>query len=379
MILSHEIQNLLEIKTSDFYITSLYLGVRETDKAKKNIEIRYKDLVREKELFLAKKIQDRHLRAGIEKDFKKIQEYLSHSYDWKGLKGISIFSSVAMNLWQVYALPPRVRDIFSVDRTPYLSPLVALLDEYRPFCIVLVDRMRAKIFEVYLGQIQNVVELIDEISRRTKTGGGWKGNEDQKLKRHQEEEIHRHFKHVVQSLGAISKQFRPEGLVLGGHRQDLIAFESFLPHEWREKVVGRVNVDLHASHEAILEKGLEIESSHRRAYEEKLVGTLEEQVADKRAVAGVLKTLEAYRKGQIHRLVVDRALRVTGSRCMDCEFLGHGEEVCPHCQSRLYPISDIVDDLVETIVKRGGKVEYVSGNGSMSQLGGIGAILRRSA
>jgi peptide chain release factor subunit 1 len=238
-----------------------------------------------------------------------------------------------------------------------------------------VDKSKARIFEVFLGEIAEHTEIEDEIPRKAKTGG-WKGNEEGRNQRHLTEEVHRHFKRVADALMDSFKLYHFDSLILGGHRPDFSEFESELHPFLKDKIIGRLELDLHASQEAVLEKAMHLEQMVHKENSGKLVKRLTELTGERMAVTGILATLTVHRRGQIHQLVVNNNYQVSGAKCSSCGYLDQEIKDCPICKKPLGQIPDLVDDLIESVISQGGKVEYVWNNDQMKQLGGVGAILR---
>ena len=55
------------------------------------------------------------------------------------------------------------------ENAPYLRPLIAALDEYARYGVVLMDKEKARFFTVYMGEIQEHEAVFDEVPRRTVT------------------------------------------------------------------------------------------------------------------------------------------------------------------------------------------------------------------
>jgi len=375
MISFKQIEELMKAQNENAPLVSLYLGANGNNYIKRDSELVVKDLIKEKDKELEALTPDKEKRASLERDFEKIRQFIKNDFDWKGKKGLALFSSSASQFWQVYPLPRPVKNTLVIDRTPYIRPLIALFDEYRRLGIVLVDKIKARIFEVFLGEIEEHTEIIDEIPRKGKAGG-YKGYEEHRIQRHLTEEVHRHFKRVNDALMDFFKLYHFDSLVLGGHRSDFSEFESELHPSLKERITGRLELDLHASRETVLEKAMSVEQAVHKEYSEKLVKRLSELTGERMAVTGILATLTVHRRGQIHNLVVSNNYQVPGAKCSSCGYLDQESRECPVCKKPLHQIPDLVDDLIESVVSQGGKVEYVWDNQQMKQLGGVGAILR---
>lgn len=375
MISFNQIEELKAIHKDGFSIVSLYLGGDDLHYFKKNYEIIVKDLIKDKEKEIEKLEMDKNQRVALEQDFEKIRQFIKNEFDWKGKRGLALFSCSAKKFWQLYPLPRAVKNMLLIDKTPYTRPLTGLLSEYSRFCVVLVDKTKARIFESFLGEIEEQTEIIDDIPRKAKAGG-WKGYEENKIQRHLTEEIHRHYQNVGNALMDFLKLSQFDGLILGGHQNEFSEFESELHPYLKEKIRSRIELDLHCSKDEVLKKIDVVETEIRRDKEEKLVKKVLEMVGDRMAVSGVLGTLTALRKGQIHTLIVGKDYQVPGTKCSHCGYIDQEHRNCPACLKPLNAVSDLIEELIDATVHQGCKTEYVWDAQHMKQLGGIGALLR---
>lgn len=373
MISFQEIEALINLHNKNVPLISLYAGAQGNAYSRHDCEVVVKDLIKEKEKEL--KLLSKEARTSVEKDFEKVRSFIKNDFDWKGKKGLALFSSSANDFWQVYFLPQRVSNILVLDHTAHLRPLLSLFDEYRRTCIVLLDKNKARIFEVFLGEIEEHPVLTGDVSRGVKAGG-WKGYEENHIQRHLTEEIHRHFRQISEALLGLLNQHHFEELILGGHQNEFAEFERELHPSLKEKIVARLDLDLHISKDEVLKRALAIQHEMRAQEENGLVMRLLELMGQRKAVTGLLGTLTAFKKGQIHSLVVSREYQISGRKCLKCGFLDQMAGDCPVCKIPLNAIPDLVDDLIEAVIDQGCKVTYVSDNGRTQEWGGVGAILR---
>ncbi len=373
MINFQEVEALINLQSSQETLLSLYIGVTSNDYNRHDCEIILKSLIKEKQKDLER--LNKEERRSVENDFEKMQSFLKNEFDWRGKKGLAIFASAAANFWQIYALPQQVGNILILDRSAYLRPLLGLFDEYRRLGVVLIDKSKARIFEVFLGEIEEHAEVEGGVSRRVKVGG-WKGVEESRIQRHQNEELHRHYKRVSDVLKESFDAHHCEELVVGGHQNEFSEFEQELHSSLKDKIIGHFESDLHVTPEDVLKTVLTLQQEKHSIKEDVLLNQLLEMTGQRMAVTGILGTLTAFRKGQIHSLVVGKEYSISGKKCSKCGYLDQKEKECPICQIPLNNIPDLIDDLIETTMDGGCKVEYILGNGRMHEWGGVGAFLR---
>ena len=95
---------------------------------------------------------------------------------------------------------------------PYLRPLLTLIDEFERYMILLVDKQTARLFVVYLGEIEEYTELMDELVPHSRAGG----LSAEKNQRHHEMHVLWHVKHAVEATEQLWMRERCQWLLVGG-------------------------------------------------------------------------------------------------------------------------------------------------------------------
>ncbi|MGH9234932.1 MAG: hypothetical protein ACRD0R_16520, partial [Acidimicrobiales bacterium] len=67
---------------------------------------------------------------------------------------VALFRCSRRGFEESVVLPGRLRDRVEVDATPYLRPLLAVLDEAHRYAVVVVDRERGRLVEFHLGVLE---------------------------------------------------------------------------------------------------------------------------------------------------------------------------------------------------------------------------------
>ena len=84
-------------------------------------------------------------------------------------RGLAVFAG--QNLWQVYRLPMAPGNHIVIDRTPHVKPLIHLFRRHPRFCAVLVDKERARLFLIQMGEIQDYSMVLSEVPKHHEQGG----------------------------------------------------------------------------------------------------------------------------------------------------------------------------------------------------------------
>lgn len=208
MVTEEELAHLAQFNGSPHLTLSVYLNLDPARQIRRTYQVAYKDLV---------KLVDTNLgheaRKALEADLERIEDFLK-TESLQG-RGLAIFSCTSRDLWQVYDLPVPVADEIHTDLTPYLRPLLDVLDEYERYAVALVDKRQARFFSVYLGAIEEANALKDFVPGKHDQGGISQAN----FQRHHNAHVYRHLKNVVQQLSILERTHPYDRLILAGPRK----------------------------------------------------------------------------------------------------------------------------------------------------------------
>ena len=377
MVTREQVDRLLQFQNGEYLITSCYLNLDRTKMPPQMLKIRLKDLLQSAHQELSAKAGNHHQRESLRKDFDSIEEYVMQEIATNRHKGLAVFSCAAHKFWQTYGLPHMVRNILIADRDPYIRPLTAILAEYHRYCTVLVDRVMGKIFEVYMGEIVERSEIMDEVPRRVREAG-FGGRDERSMERHHDQAVHVHFQHLADAAFALFKRDQYDSLILGGHREVLRMFKPHLHPYLKERWVSDFHIEPSKATEAeVLAQTVEIESQVEWNHELKLAGELVQKAeAGKLAVSGVSATLTALSRGEAQTLLVEEGFEMPGYVCYECHFTSLREQDCPNCHKPLEPCPDVVDEAIELAMLKNCQIEHLHGPTPLREAGRIGALLR---
>lgn len=375
MITYRMLRELHEVADGRNLITSLYLNVNP----ERNPEAEFLDRGRSMlegalERVRANPDLSEWQKKGAERDAEKILNYLEEQAPfWMkegGPTGVAIFASHTLGFWQVYPLPRPPRERAVIDLSPYVRPLTLLLDEYKRFYVVLIDPKKARLFEMFLGSIEEEEKFIDVVGRVK--------SPPLRLKRAVEEAVYEHYQKVAEVLYDRYREGRFDLLIVGGPEEAVETFRYFLPFHLREVLAGTFRADPNAPIARVLEEARKIEIRYEKEEEKRAVQALKEELkkGDSRAAAGLSDVLKALMENRVATLIVAEGFEAPGMRCPNCGYLGLKEEVCPACKARMIRVPDIVDDIIEEAVEQGVRVEHVLEKSLLEDVGYIGALLR---
>jgi len=263
---------------------------------------------------------------------------------------------------------------------PYVQPILAAEDEFKPLLAVLSDHQRSRFFTSVLGHLTEHSEIENPYpSKHTKAAGKNRVKSQTVFNRKSDERLSHHLKSVAGTVEAISQAQSIGRLILMGNEDTSKELYDLLPTGLRRQVVGFVPIPIHSGilelRDAIAKVGYRAE---RQAEIQKVDSLLQLAGPHSRGVAGIQETLDALAGGRLRELVYSEGLILTGSRCGTCNVVFTDRAVCPVCQASLNPVDDVVEFAIEGALRSGATVEQVRGDAAnkLRNAGGIGGFLR---
>ncbi|KPJ60699.1 MAG: hypothetical protein AMJ46_05445 [Latescibacteria bacterium DG_63] len=376
-MISHElILNLLKRSDKTFPTTSLYLDLSSSKFTTRDAEILLKGMIKEKKQVIEERSLSREQRQSVVQDFEKLSTYSTTELDRKGSKGIAIFSASSSGVWEAFPLPGPVRNVLIVDWDPYIRPLTMLLDQYKRYCTVLVDRERARVFAVSLGEIEDHSQILGEVPGQVKASG-WGGYEERRIERHIEDHVRRHLRNVAEITYDFFRQKKFDRLIIGGHGDIVSEYEGQLHSYLKERIVARINVESSISLDEALKKTMEVDRETEERSDKELVQQLLENARSRGlGVLGLRAVLGALRRSQVHTLLIEMGYVEKGVVCDECGFIGTEEQKCPLCGGKMRKVLDVVEEAIRETLRQNGRVVHVSAESGLAGEGRIGATLR---
>lgn len=371
-----ELNELARFNPRGLLVASLYLNVDGRRFTKRGYLAVFRDEAREARIRLDQRDLSDDARRSLDQDLDRLEAFLDHEYQRDGARGLVVYACHGVGFWRAYSFPLSVKTNLVIDHTPYVRPLHALLEDYPRFCVALVDREKARLFELFLGEIEEIATIQSEVPDQVRAGG-FEGYEEKRIARHIEDHLLRHLKAVAGSLEDLNRRRRFHRLILAGNREVVGALEDLLPSSLKGKIVERMGMDLHLSESEIRKQTLSVAERVEREGEERLVEQLLNQLGPTgQGVVGLDDVLGLLRRGQVHLLLLEEGLVVPGVFCPNCRFLGMNQSRCPYCRSETEESPDIIEEAVDEAIRQGARVRQVGTETSLEGRGGVGAFLR---
>lgn len=364
------IDRVLEVRSHEHGVLSVYLNVEPAHMEREGFEATLLDLWKP----LRQEVRNTPAEARVEEEIARANEYV-RSWDEPPGRSVAMFSCAPLDAFVAVALEVPVIDGAHFGPRPYLSPLIGALDEYERYCVALVDKERARILTVWLGEIRDRIEIEDVVPGRS-AAGGWS---QARYARHREWHVHEHMRHVAERLWSLDRRAPFQRLIVGGPEEALAAFKAALPRSLERKLVAEFAGEMFASDADIVARVRDIEEQIERAGEQALVDAILTRAAKgELAAVGWDDTLTALAEGRVHRLALVEGLTADGFECPE----GHAavrERVdrCPYCSAPMRPVDDLAARAVRMALVTDARIEFLRGDAAeLLRPHGAGAILR---
>jgi peptide chain release factor subunit 1 len=351
-------------------VLSAYLDLDPARQVRRSYRVVFEDLVKQ-----ARAPLQGPALEGLGAEAARVREWLE-SPEPRG-KGLALFSCTPRGLWQAHVLHVRVTDHLVFEPSPDVGPLLELLDEYERYAVALVDKETARLFAVFMGEIEEITAFTDLVPGKHDQGG----LSQAKYQHHHEAHVHWHLKRVAQQLAGLLRRRRLDRLILAGPDEATSELRRLLPRVLAHRLVAVVPAKVSAGVAEILELTLRVERGVEREVEERLLGELLDMAGPAgRATVGVSPTLDALWADLVQTLVVAHRDGVAGSECPNCGRLEPGPIAsCPACGKAMTSVHDLFHRAMARAREQAGSVEVMHGAAARRLLDvgeGLGAVLR---
>src|SRR3954468_2807014 len=177
-------------------------------------------------------------KLALRADVERIDEFLS-SFSPKGAHGVVVYACGPADLFEVIRLPRPIDTRAVIDDSPLIEPLADLIGA-GSWCVVLVNRQTGRMFLGDRERLDEVDVIVDNVHGQHKQGG----LSQARYQRSVDEDVQDHLRGVAEAAFVHFKRAPFDNLLLGGPQETLADFESKLHAYLRERVVGRVDLDV---------------------------------------------------------------------------------------------------------------------------------------
>ena len=376
MITREEIRELAELQFNnpeDCALSFYFQPQTPQNKSHRGEAILVKDLVRN-----AQREAEKCGKNGFTRDaLNRILE-LAADLQANHTRARAVFSCGSRNFWREFDLPPRLpgTQLF-VNRRFHLKPLALLLGAQPRLGVALVDRQRARFFDMRLDELKEREAMFHHLPRRR--SDGFLGYDAGHIERHLDEEARHHFKDVSEHLRAAMEKGMFERLILGCNDINWPEIEPHLHPFVKQRLLGRFSCEVaNTSIDQVKTEADRIlaESIDQRRH--KLVReVLDQAKSNSRGVTGLRRVLRSIELGEVQTLFIGDRYSAHGVECKNCGHLdAHMVRQCPVCGHETRELDDVCDAIIPIAIRRDMELFYVKDDEEFDQAGNIAALLR---
>ncbi len=312
---------------------------------------------------------------SFQADAERVQQYVDSEFD-RSNQGLALFACHARGIFEAVALPLAPQNSLVVAQSPRLYQLARLVDDYRPYCVALLSRTRARVFTAALGDITLNAELHQSDREVTKIqAGGWsKGNYQRRVEHH----IAEFAEDVAARVAQVCEAEHIDRVVLSGEVTALGALERALPAAIGKQAISIDRMDADLPEHAVLLRTMPAMADLARAGEAQAVTELLDLASHgELAVVGVEPVIYALQQGAADELVLSDSFTAKGWRCTTCLSYGSGGTpgACPACNAAVVEV-DLKESLVGNATRLQVSIEFVRAGSQLDGSEGVGAFLR---
>lgn len=358
MITAETIDRVTQFDGGKLPVVSVYVGLDLQPQERRSVSTRASSLLHNIRPMAKDHSLDREVRLSVRGDVERIGTELMQERPKPG--AVAVFSCSGKDFYEEIELPRRVRDRIMVDATPWVRPLLAVLDEYHRTCILILDKEMSRTWELYQEELNETSEVLDRALRKPDYAG-WHGLEEYRVRNKEEELAKKHFRKVATVLDDFYRAGRFDLLAIGGHDHEVPVFQEFLPQRLRGSVAGTFTIDpqtttigdIRASAEAV------VDQYERNEDRNGVAEVFEKAAARGNAVVGLERSLWAGSVAAIQRLLIQEDATAPGVVCDESGWLAESGDTCIICGRPTRKTDDVIDELAQAVIDNGGTVEHV--------------------
>jgi len=293
--------------------------------------------------------------------------------------GRAVFACSAQNFWREYELPLNLGGTHIYLQPQFhLKPLAALLGAQPALCVAMVDRQRARFFDLRLDDLQERGAIVHMLSRNG-SSYGYNGYEGGRAERRVAEEALQHFKAVSERLRMDFDKGIWERLIVGCQDANWSEFESSLHPYVKQRLIGRFSADVASvSNEEIRDRaGNVLQRWIAERASSKVSEALDRAKSNGRGVTGLRRVLRALETGEVQSIFLGENYSSQGVQCLNCGHLdAHLIPSCVACGRATRELTDICDAIIPIAIRRDIELFYLKENADLDRAGNIAALLR---
>ena len=376
MITREEIRQLAQFESPAGCAISFYFQPQTPqNKSHREESIMVKDLVRE----TLRKAERNGNHTVLREDLERILN-IAEGLHGNHSRGKAIFACRDQGIWCELDIPARPEPSqIKVNSRFHLRPLVDAKSGLPRTCIALVNRKKARIFELQETEISQKTDLDFGPSPAVPRSDGFQGYEAGHRERHVENRVMQHFKMFAESLLMLAHREKFDALLIGCQDDSWPEIESQLHSDLRQKLRGRFPIDvLSATAEEVRQHANRILTESMLTMQRELISEVMGEVQrNGRGALGLKHVLNALELQEVQIVLMLRSFRAEAVECTNCRHLDtRMVKTCAVCAHETRELTDVSDALVDMALRNGADIRFIDGDPEMEKAGKVAALLR---
>jgi len=378
MITREDIRELAQlqcIEDEEGYALTFYFQPRTPqNKSHREEAILLKDLVRD----TIREAEKGGKNESLRRDLQRIVD-LAGRLHGNQARAKAVFACGNRHFWREFDLPPQLSGTqLFVNRRFHLKPLAVLLGAHPRICVVLLDRHKARVFDLRLDEVKEQEGLFRPLPRRGR-GDGFAGYDGGHAERSVQDEALHHFKFVAEHLREALEKDLFDNLIFGCQESNWHDLETHLHPYLKKRMLGRFSADVGSmKEEQVREQAGRILRESQDERRRNLVKEVISQAkSNNRGVTGLRRVLRSLELGEVQTLLMGENYRAHAVECTGCGHLdAHMVRYCPACGRSTRELEDVCDAIIPATIRRDIELFYVDGDPEFDKVGNIAALLR---
>jgi len=242
-----------------------------------------------------------------------------------------------------------------------------------------VDRHKARFFDLRLDELQEREGLFRTLPVRQGRGDGYAGYDGGHAQRRVNDEALHHFKEVAEHLSRAFEKGLYEKLIVGCQDTIWRELESQLHPYVKQRLLGRFAADMaKMTTEQVREQATRILRDSLDRRRQQLASEVVSQAkSNSRGVTGLRRVLRSLELGEVQTLLIGDNFTHAATECPSCGHLDpHLVRSCAACGHETREIEDVSDAIIPIAIRRDIELLYVKDDPEFDSAGNIAALLR---
>jgi len=206
-------------------------------------------------------------REGLRSGLDRVRQFLEQEFDASGAHGVALFCDSGDDLFEALKLPVGVGHRAVIDDAPYVEPLAGLDADAR-FLVILCNRRVGRLLLGSGERLREVARIDSDVHGQHRQGG----LSQPRYERSVDNEAMHHVRRVAELAQRRFGRRALDGVLLGAPQETLSLLKDELPNGLRERVIGKVDVDIETAspEDVVSAAGEQLERVRREREDETL-------------------------------------------------------------------------------------------------------------